>query len=351
MTAVLPISAETAALPQEDAQPGRWRRMPPKAKVGAVMLGLFVLTAIIGPLVTPYDPSYQDPSPSLSLHAPDGAYLLGTTQSGQDVLSQLLVGIRLTLELAFFVGVVATALSVIVGVTAAFLGGVWDEVLSLLTNVFLVIPALPLLIVLLGYLQTKGETATIVVLAGLGWPWGARVIRAQTLAIRNRDFIAAAQETGERTWRILAFEIVPNEVSLIAASFVNTVLYAIGASVALAFIGVTNLNSWSLGTMLYWAQSQQALQLGAWWWFVPPGLAVALMGTALVLLNTGIDELGNPRLRDATSASRIAGRWLPPAGPTPVLAEVSRRRGRLAGFLHSFSRSSLLDETEGIQPR
>jgi len=350
MTAVLPISAEPAARPQEEARPGRWRRMPPKAKVGAILLGLFVLVAIIGPLVAPYDPSYQNPSPALSLHAPYSAHLLGTTQSGQDVLSQLLVGIRLTMELGFLVGVVATALAVIVGVTAAFLGGAWDEVLSLVTNVFLVIPALPLLIILLGYLQSKGQTATIVVLAALGWPWGARVIRAQTLAIRNRDFVAASQETGEKTWRIITYEIVPNEVSLIAASFVNTVLYAIGASVALAFIGVANLNSWSLGTMLYWAQSQQALELGAWWWFVPPGLAVALMGTGLVLLNTGIDELGNPRLRDATSASRIAGRWLRPADPTPVLAEVSQQRGKVSGFLHSFSRSSLLDETEGGKP-
>lgn len=346
MTAVLPISAEPAALPQEEARPGRWRRMPAKAKAGAVLLGLFVLAAIIGPFVAPYDPSFQNPSPDLSMHAPYGAHLLGTTQSGQDVLSQLLVGIRLTLELAFFVGLVATVLSVVVGVTAAFLGGVWDEVLSLLTNVFLVIPALPLLIVLLGYLQSKGQTATILVLSFLSWPWGARVVRAQTLAIRNRDFISAARETGEKTWRIICYEIVPNEVSLIAASFVNTVLYAIGASVALAFIGVTNLNSWSLGTMLYWAQSQQALQLGAWWWFVPPGLAVALIGTGLVLLNTGIDELGNPRLRDAANASRIAGRWLRPADPTPVLGDVSQRRGRLASFLHSFSRSSLIDETE-----
>jgi peptide/nickel transport system permease protein len=351
MTAVLPLSADAAALPREYAQPGRWRRMPPKAKVGAVLLGLFVLAGIIGPLVAPYDPSYGNPAPALSLHAPDGAHLLGTTQTGQDVLSQLLSGIRLTLELAFIVGLVATALSIIVGVTSAFLGGVWDEVLSLITNVFLVIPALPLLIVLLGYLQEKGQTPTILVLSVLGWPWGARVIRAQTLAIRNRDFIAAARETGEKTWRIIISEIVPNEVSLIAANFVNTVLYAIGASVALAFIGVADLNSWSLGTMLYWAQSQQALQLGAWWWFVPPGLAVALIGTGLVLLNTGIDELGNPRLRDATGASRIAGRWLPPAGPTPVLAEVAQRRGRLAGFVHSFSRSSLLDETERSSAR
>jgi peptide/nickel transport system permease protein len=348
---VAPVISATTTVTQEAPQPGWWRRMPTKAKAGVVLFGLFVLTAIIGPLVTPYDPSYQNPNPNASMNAPSAAHLLGTTQSGQDVLSQLLVGIRLTLELGLIVGVVATALAVIVGVTSAFLGGFWDELLSLLTNVFLVIPALPLLIVLLGYFPNRGEAPTIIVLALLGWPWGARVMRAQTLAIRNRDFVAASRETGEGTWRIIASEIVPNEVSLIAASFVNTVLYAIGASVALAFIGVADLNSWSLGTMLYWAQSQQALQLGAWWWFVPPGLAVALMGTALVLLNTGIDELGNPRLRDASSASRIAGRWLKPADPTPVLSEISLRRNGLAGFLHSFSRSSLFDEAEAGERR
>ncbi len=343
MTVVLPVNAETSALSARPQQFGRWRRLPTNAKVGAILLGFFVLTAIIGPLVTPYDPSFQNPSPSLSLQAPSAAHLLGTTQSGQDVLSQLLVGIRLTLELAVIVGVVATVLAVIIGVTAAFLGGFWDELLSLLTNVVLVIPALPLLIVLLGYLPQRGQTPTILVLSLLGWPWGARLIRAQTMAIRGRDFIAASRETGEKTWRILAFEIIPNETGLIAASFVNTVLYAIGASVALSFIGVTDLTSWSLGTMLYWSESQQALQLGAWWWFAPPGIAIALMGTALVLLNTGIDELGNPRLRDAANASTIAGRRLRPTDPTPVLLAEPPRRGRVGGFLHSFSRSSILD--------
>jgi len=342
MTVALPISTEPATI--TDKQPGRWRRMPAKAKAGAVLLGLFALAAIIGPLVSPYDPSYQNPAQSLSMHAPYGAHLLGTTQTGQDVLAQLLMGIRLTLELGLIVGVVATVLAVIVGVTAAYLGGIWDEILSLLSNVVLVIPALPLLIILLGYLSHKGQTATIIVLSALGWPWGARVVRAQTLAIRNRDFISAARETGESTWRILLYEIVPNQVSLIAASFVNTVLYAIGASVALAFIGLADLNTWSLGTILYWAESQNALQLGAWWWFVPPGLAVALMGTALVLLNTGIDELGNPRLRDASSASRIAGHLIRPTDPTPVLHEVPDERGRIGAFLHRFSRASLLDE-------
>jgi peptide/nickel transport system permease protein len=327
---------------------GWWHRMPVRAKVGAVLLGIFVLAGIIGPLFVPYDPSYSNPSPALSMNPPSAAHLLGTTQSGQDVLSQLLVGIRLTLELALLVGVAATALSVIVGVSAAFLGGLWDELLSLTSNVVLVIPSLPLLILLLGYLPQKGQAATILVLSVTGWPWGARVIRAQTLAIRRRDFIAAARETGEKTWRIIAFEIVPNEVSLIAASFVNTVLYAIGASVALAFIGLADLNSWSLGTMLYWAESQQALQLGAWWWFVPPGLAVALIGTSLVLLNTGIDELGNPRLRDAAAAVRTDGHRQRPTDPTPVWQPAfGQRTSRLASFVHSFSRSSLLDGRGG----
>jgi len=322
-----------------------WRNLPLKAKAGAVLFGIFVLAAIIGPQVSPYDPSYANPDPSLLMAHPSAQYLLGTTQTGQDVLSQLLDGIRQTMELAVIVGLLATALSVLVGVTSAFLGGAWDEFLSLVSNVFLVIPALPLLILLLGYLPQKGQWSTIIVLSALGWPWGARVIRAQTLMIRNRDFVAAARESGEKSWRIILLDIIPNEVSLIAASFVNTVLYAIATSVALAFIGLTNLNSWSLGTILYWAQSQQALQLGAWWWFVPAGLAVALIGTSLVLLNTGIDELGSPRLRASRGAEKIAGHRVWPTDPTPVLAQLTASRSGVGAFLHSFSRGSLLDET------
>ncbi|MGH3278673.1 MAG: ABC transporter permease [Trebonia sp.] len=322
-----------------------WRNLPLKAKIGVVLFGAFLLAAIIGPMVEPYDPGQVNMNPALSMNSPSAQHLLGTTQTGQDVLSQLLTGIRLTIIVALVVGVIATTLSVLIGVTAAFLGGIWDEMLSLFTNVVLVIPALPLLIVLLGYMASQGQTPTIIVLALLGWPWGARVIRAQTLTIRNRDFIAASRESGEKTWRIIVFEIIPNEVSLIAANFVNTVLYAIGASVALAFAGLTDLTSWSLGTMLYWAQTDQAVQLGAWWWFVPPGLAVAFIGTALVLLNSGIDELGSPRLRASRGAAKVAGHRVWATDPTPVLAQLSATRGRLATFLYSFSRASLLDET------
>ncbi len=344
MATLPPVSTSPSLVRVKRERAGIWRRLPTKAKVGAVLLGFFILIAIIGPSIAPYDPSYQNPSPSLSLNPPSAAHLLGTTQNGQDVLSQLLTAVRATLELAVIVGLVATAIAVVVGISAAFLGGVWDEVLSLLTNVFLVLPALPLLVVLLGYLPQKGQTATVLVLSLLGWPWGARVIRAQTLALRNRDFVAAARETGERSWHIIVFEIMPNEVSLIAANFVNTVLYAIGASVALAFIGLADLSAWSLGTMLYWSWSAQALTLGAWWWFVPPGVVVALIGTGLVLMNFGIDELGNPRLRSASGMIKVGGRWWGQTDPTPVLGRDERRPSRVASFLHSFSRETL---TEG----
>jgi peptide/nickel transport system permease protein len=187
-------------------------------------------------------------------------------------------------------------------------------------NVFLILPALPLLIIVLGFLPHSGQLPTALVLSILGWAWGARVIRAQTLTLRGRDFVAAARETGEPTWRLVVFEVLPNEISLIAANFVGTFLYAILTSVALAFIGVANLSSWSLGVMLYWAQNATAINIGAWWWYLPPGLAVAILGMSLVLLNFGLDELGNPRLRRSTK-SRRRGRgtkaWRP-TDPTPV---------------------------------
>ena len=316
MAVALPVGPVTAVpLPRRRMI----RSLPVKVKIGGGILGVFVLIAIIGPAIAPYDPSST--TTQVVPLAPTLHHLLGTTQSGQDVLSQLLVGLRATVVLGLLTGVIATVLAVSVGVTAGFLGGFADELLSLLTNVFLVLPALPLLIVLLGYLPaSSGQLPTAIVLSALGWPWGARVIRAQTLTLRNRDYVAAARESGERTWRIVVFEILPNEVSLIAASFVGTVLYAILTSVALAFIGVASFSGWSLGTMLYWAEGQSAIQVGAWWWYVPPGVAAALLGMSLVLLNFGLDELGNPRLR-ATGRRKIRGRTWRPSDPTPVVRE------------------------------
>jgi peptide/nickel transport system permease protein len=292
-------------------------RLPAKAKVGAVILAVFVLIAIIGPAIAPFDPTATTPGQALPL-GPNSTHLLGTTATGQDVLSQLLVGTRSTVVLGLLTGVIATVLAIVVGMSAGFLGGMSDEGLSLLANVFLVLPALPLLVVILGYLPHSGELPTAIVLSALGWPWGARVIRAQTLSLRNRDYVAAARESGESSWRIILFEIFPNEIGLIAASFVGTVLYAILTSVALAFLGVADLSKWSFGTMLYWAQNGNAVQLNAWWWYAPPGICVALLGMSMVLLNFGLDELGNPRLRAAGSV-RVGRRTWRPSDPTPVV--------------------------------
>jgi peptide/nickel transport system permease protein len=298
------------------------RSLPLKAKIGGALLAVFLLIAIIGPTIAPYDASAT--TPQAVPGAPSLQHLLGTTSTGQDILSQMLVGMRSTVVLGLLTGLIATLLSIAFGVTAGFIGGATDEALSLVINVFLILPALPLLIILLGYLPANtGELPVAIVLSVLGWPWGARVIRAQTLTLRNREFVAAARETGEPTSRLIAFEILPNEVSLIAANFVGTVLYAILTSVALAFIGVAGFSGWSLGSILYWAQSQGAFSVGAWWWYVPPGIAAALLGTSLVLLNFGLDELANPRLRNAGARRRGRGRrrrqrsWRP-GDPTPV---------------------------------
>ncbi len=322
MSVAVPIKVNERG-PRSASSPA-WRRltrsMPTKAKIGAGIFALFILIAIIGPAVAPYDPSLTT-TQTVAL-PPNIHHLLGTTSTGQDVLSQLLVGMRSTVVLGLMTGVIATTLAVVVGVSAGFLGGAADEFLSLITNVFLVLPALPLLIVLLGYLpQNTGELPVAIVLSGLGWPWGARVVRAQTLTLRNRDYVLAARESGERSWRIILFEILPNEVSLIAAGFVSTVLYAILTSVALAFIGLESFSGWSLGTMLYWAQSQEAIQLGAWWWYIPPGFAVALLGMSLVLLNFGLDEIGNPRLRDGGRRKVKGERRGRASDPTPVIRE------------------------------
>jgi peptide/nickel transport system permease protein len=278
------------------------RRFSTKTYIGFGLLGFFLLIAVFGPTLAPYNPS-ADTGPTLA--GPSLHHLLGTTQNDQDVFSQLLVGARVTLFIGFLAGAIATILSILVGVTAGYVGGWGDEGLSLFANLFLVIPALPLVIVLTSYLPHSGPTVIAVVISLTGWAWGAKLLRAQTLSIRRRDYIEAAKIAGERTWRIVCFEILPNEIAIVASSFLFTVLFAILTQVALDFLGLVNVSgAWTWGTMLYWAQSDSALNIGAWWWFVPPGLCVALVGSGLALANFGLDELIDPRLRTAGLSRR-----------------------------------------------
>jgi peptide/nickel transport system permease protein len=300
--------------PPPGARAGRGRlRLPrsPKVLIGLAGLTAFIVLAVIGPWIAPYSPS-QTFSTTVSFpQAPSAAHLLGTTQQQQDVLSQLLAGGRSTVLVAFVAGLAATVLSVLIGVTAGYLAGLADDLLSMLANFFLVMPALPLLIVIFGFLPPSqgGDDVLIgAIIAITGWAFGARVLRAQTLSLRNRDYVESARIIGERGWRIIGFEILPNLIPILASSFLFTVLYGVGTYTALAFLGLVNPNHLSWGGMLFYAQVAGAEQSGYWWLFIPPGLAVALLGTSLALVNFGIDEFINPRLRTAGLSRRRARR-------------------------------------------
>ena len=289
-----------------------------KALIGIIILGFFILMAIFGSMLAPYDPSELS---SDALAAPSAHHWLGTTNTGQDILSQILVGARGVMIVGFVSGAIATAISVLVGVTAGFLSGCGDEVLSLIANIFLVIPALPLIIIVASQIPSAGSLAVAVVISATSWAWGSRILRAQTLSLRQRDFVEAARANGESMARIIAFEITPNLTAIIVSSFIGTVTFSILSEITLAFIGVTSISNWNWGTILFWAQSDQALAQGAWWWFVPAGLCIALVGTSLSLINFSIDEFVNPRLRSTGRHARYMRRHRIRAriGFTPVL--------------------------------
>jgi len=281
-----------------------WRGLrSAKTMIGLAIVAFFVLVALVGPVLWSKDPSALS---SDVLQPPSARHWFGTTQSGQDILAQVIVGTRVSLMVGVLTALIATVLSVLVGVTAGYFGGLADEILSALANIFLVIPALPLVVVLAGYLPTRGSVTVAVVISVTGWSWGARVMRAQTLSLRKRDFIEAARAIGERPIRIILDEVLHNELEIVTSSLLFTIVFAILTEPGLAFLGLSDVTIWSWGGILYWAENNQALQSGAWWWFVPPGLCIAVIGTALALINFGIDEFVSPRLRGSGKA-RVRG--------------------------------------------
>jgi ABC-type glutathione transport system ATPase component/ABC-type dipeptide/oligopeptide/nickel transport system permease subunit len=316
-----------------------------KAVVGASILGVFALMALVGPWL------FADAQAPVGrpLEGPSSAHWLGTTGQGQDVLALTFAGARGTLLVAFAAGALVTAIGALVGVTAGYFGGRVDRALSLASNVFLVIPGLPLAIVLAAYLR-PGPLSLIAVLALSGWAWNARVFRAQALTLRRRDYVAAAQVSGERHARIIVAELLPNMTSLLAAAFIGATVYALGAVVGLEFLGLGDLGAVTWGSNLYWAANDAALLTGSWWVFVPTGACIALVGFALTLANVALDEATNPRLRSraATGPGAPAGAGAPTSatallavrdlrvhyGATVAVAGVSfeLRRGEILGL-------------------
>jgi peptide/nickel transport system permease protein len=266
-----------------------------KSRTGLAMVGFMVLVAVIAPLISVAHPN--DFNLLAARQAPSWHHLFGTTDQGSDIFSQVVLGARRSLLLGAAAGALATGVAAILGITAAYSGGLVDEAVSFLTNVFLTIPPIPLLVVASGYLKNRGMGTMIVVLAVVLWAFEARILRGQALSLKSRDFIQAAKASGESTPRIVVAELMPNMISRIAAGFVLVFYIALLTDAGLEFLGLGDMTKTSWGVTLYWAQTNSTVLQGEWWPFFFPGAALAFTVLGLVLLLAGIDEVSNPRLR------------------------------------------------------
>ena len=274
-----------------------------KSRLGLFIVASMIVVALIAPLISVAHPN--DFNILAARQAPSWHHLFGTTDQGSDVFSQVAVGARRSLLLGAVAGALATVVAAVLGITAAYVGGIVDEIVNLLTNVFLTIPAIPLLVVASGYLKARGMWTMVAVIALVLWAFEARILRAQALTLRNRDFVLAAKTSGESTWRIVFGELMPNMISRIAAAFVLVFYIALLVDSGLEFLGLGDMSATSWGVTIYWAQVNSTVLQGEWWPFLFPSLALGITVLGLVLVLAGIDEVSNPRLRAEHKRGRL----------------------------------------------
>ncbi|WP_337006301.1 MULTISPECIES: ABC transporter permease [unclassified Microbacterium] len=286
-------------------QQGRKRRriLPstsPKFIVGVILVLAIVLFAIIAPIFAQNPRSTANPA----LEPPSAEHWLGTTKLGNDMFAQLATGAQGSLLIGVTAGAIAIVLSLLFGVLAGYLGGWREDGLALITNVMIVIPGLPLVMVIASFVPQRSWQLVAFVLGITSWAGAAYVLRLQTRSLRTRDYVYASKVAGERSFRVILVEIMPNLLPLLTAQFLFAIIFAILGEAGLSYLGLGPNSSITWGSILNDAQSGQALGRGAWWWFVPPGLMIALLGAGLALINFAIDEVINPKLRNAPDAAR-----------------------------------------------
>jgi peptide/nickel transport system permease protein len=262
---------------------------------GAAVILFFVALAIVGPLIDPTDPlAFDGPTGQ----APSAAYWFGTTTFGEDVFAQFVNGLQATFIVGLLGGGLAALVGISVGFVAGYKGGIVDEILSMITNIVLVIPTLVVLVIIAAYLSARGVLVEAVFIGLTSWPWAARAIRAQTFSLRSREFVDLARLSGLSGRKIIFQEIAPNMGSYLFLTFILLFGGAVLIAATLDFIGLGPTEGISLGLMMNSAVLWSALQLGMWWWFIPPGLAITAIVGSLYVMNVGLDEIFNPKLRE-----------------------------------------------------
>ena len=266
-----------------------------KARIGLIILLTLIAIAIFAPLIAQQSPTANNFVPYQN---PNAVNWFGTTGNGQDVFAQLVYGTRVSLLVSFVAGAIATVLALLVGLVAGFRPGIVDETLMYITNQYMILPGLVLIIVVSTYVQSESIWITIIFIGLTGWPTGAKVMRSQAVTLRTSDFVNAAVLSGERLLRVAFREILPNMISLAAASFFGAAGAALAASVGLEFLGIGNPNTVAWGNLLYWAEQDNALLSKQILLLLAPGVAIAILAVSFAFINFGIDALSNPRLRE-----------------------------------------------------
>jgi peptide/nickel transport system permease protein len=267
-----------------------------KVLIASAILAVMLVLALSAPILRPGDPNaFVGP---LGV-PPDSEWWFGTTTFGQDVFAQFIHGLGASFMVGLLGGGIAAVIGMTVGFVAGYRGGRVDELLSMLTNVVLVIPTLALLIVVTAYLQARGLFLEAFFIGLTSWPWVARAIRAQTFSLKSREFVDLARISGVSGTRVIFREIAPNMSSYLFMTFILLFGGAILIAASLDFIGLGPTEGTSLGLMMYNAVAWSALQLGLWWWFIPPGVGITATVGALYVMNVGLDEIFNPRLRES----------------------------------------------------
>jgi peptide/nickel transport system permease protein len=299
LVAAAPAAPAVTAAPVASMRASRealyFARRNRKLVAGLAVVLLFLVVATVGPLLTDHGPNEYVGPPA---QRPSSQYWFGTTMFGQDVFAQFTHGLRSTFLVGLLGGGLAALIGMLIGFTAGYRGGAVDEVLNMITNVVLVIPTLAVLLVIATYLRVRGVVPEAIFIGLFSWPWVARAIRAQTFSLRSRDFVDLARLSGASGPRIILKEIAPNMSSYLFMTFILLFGGAVLIAATLDFIGLGPTEGISLGLMMNNAVLWSALPLGMWWWFVPPGLGITIIVGALYIMNVGLDEVFNPKLRE-----------------------------------------------------